>query len=614
MAERTIFLNILKDAAIDCTLLDKEYVFFCVNSKGYRTRADVCDHVSKIKNVVSVKNAGSGSELHIMAKKIEGIERNIKDSIHNSKYGLDCTLRQQQSSSMLKRDLMQLMLNSLHRSHSYDAVSSASGRFFRICETKKYEESNELREIITMEFLFEETDAIQKFQNELCLSTKIITFTNIREKDYMRFRKNRPFETFPQYVFNHNSIKRNNDEKDIPLYIIRKATKRKNKINFLDFSDENKLENSKSGIIQKTVKLFNIQFEGITSIDFDSARIDNFSRPIGSKDFEYYQERANKIVTSKPIFIVNNEGAEGETACRDLIVELEKRCLRPMVVKDTKLDCFRINIVHEKDYFKYDSEADTYEANEKGTNQHVAIESFKGKKRGNIAEVILEELSIKSDVVHKQMTLYDWGSKGYIGDYTFALPLHADDGESFGEYATLTVSSTGKLSFSFHEFEDDSMPFAISDAATTSGVDAVIMNPSKNVVAIRNSGIITMPYVQRIKSLLNANEKHELGTKGLRNEEGRIEYLAECIDINTLHISKEKWLYYVGVIGKGMKSTLETAANVREIISWENSEIFFDEIIELMAVPFVRHDQTTVLPFPFKYLREWIKMNGPALQ
>ena len=41
---------------------------------------------------------------------------------------------------------------------------------------------------------------------------------------------------------------------------------------------------------------------------------------------------------------------------------------------------------------------------------------------------------------------------------------------------------------------------------------------------------------------------------------------------------------------------------------WSSAEIAFDELLPLMDVEFVRNDQLTVIPFPFKYLREYQKL------
>ena len=53
-------------------------------------------------------------------------------------------------------------------------------------------------------------------------------------------------------------------------------------------------------------------------------------------------------------------------------------------------------------------------------------------------------------------------------------------------------------------------------------------------------------------------------------------------------------------------SDVKDAPNIRSIISYDNGKIRFLELLPLMKVFFVRHGQLTVLPFPFKYLREYM--------
>ena len=64
--------------------------------------------------------------------------------------------------------------------------------------------------------------------------------------------------------------------------------------------------------------------------------------------------------------------------------------------------------------------------------------------------------------------------------------------------------------------------------------------------------------------------------------------------------------YFVGEIGAGINSTL-SGVPIRKIEVDEDSELFFDKLLPLMGVTFVRNGQLTVVPFPFKYLREYIK-------
>ena len=65
--------------------------------------------------------------------------------------------------------------------------------------------------------------------------------------------------------------------------------------------------------------------------------------------------------------------------------------------------------------------------------------------------------------------------------------------------------------------------------------------------------------------------------------------------------------YICGHHYKGMQSSLPVGCIIRSVI-WQK-ECQFKEIIKTMAVDFVRNDYYyTVLPFPFKYLREYAKM------
>lgn len=92
----------------------------------------------------------------------------------------------------------------------------------------------------------------------------------------------------------------------------------------------------------------------------------------------------------------------------------------------------------------------------------------------------------------------------------------------------------------------------------------------------------------------------------LRGEEERNEYLSGNIDINYIEQDEMLARFSVGEIGNGMKYTIERASVVREIQAVEGSRLIFKELLPLMGVEFVRYGMLTVVPFPFKYLREYI--------
>mgnify|MGYP007084303656 FL=1 len=92
----------------------------------------------------------------------------------------------------------------------------------------------------------------------------------------------------------------------------------------------------------------------------------------------------------------------------------------------------------------------------------------------------------------------------------------------------------------------------------------------------------------------------------LRGEEERNEYLSGNIDINYIEQDEMLARFSIGEIGNGMKYTIERASVVREIQAVEGSKLIFKELLPLMGVEFVRYGMLTVVPFPFKYLREYI--------
>lgn len=66
----------------------------------------------------------------------------------------------------------------------------------------------------------------------------------------------------------------------------------------------------------------------------------------------------------------------------------------------------------------------------------------------------------------------------------------------------------------------------------------------------------------------------------------------------------DQFNYFVGTKHNGLHTSVHNACIVRKVIS-SGEKIVFLKLLSLMAVEFVRNNQYTVLPFPFKYLREY---------
>lgn len=79
--------------------------------------------------------------------------------------------------------------------------------------------------------------------------------------------------------------------------------------------------------------------------------------------------------------------------------------------------------------------------------------------------------------------------------------------------------------------------------------------------------------------------------------------------IDNDHLGRPEFHYFVGTKRKMLQTSLHNACIVRKVISMEDA-IDFQKLLPLMAVDFVRNNQYTVLPFPFKYLREYAAMHN----
>lgn len=88
--------------------------------------------------------------------------------------------------------------------------------------------------------------------------------------------------------------------------------------------------------------------------------------------------------------------------------------------------------------------------------------------------------------------------------------------------------------------------------------------------------------------------------KGIKEE-----YFGALLDIKYFY-NYGKLYYFVGTKNKSLNLSLHNACLIREVVS-TGGEIFFEQLMKLLAVEFVRNGQYTVLPFPFKYLNEYIR-------
>ena len=92
-----------------------------------------------------------------------------------------------------------------------------------------------------------------------------------------------------------------------------------------------------------------------------------------------------------------------------------------------------------------------------------------------------------------------------------------------------------------------------------------------------------------------------------RNQQNKSEIYIGSLDIHYWQIDEKRAQYCVGEKSKNPKQKMDKGVIIREVQAIGDAPVFFDELLPLMDVDFVRLGSLTVLPFPFKYLREYAK-------
>ncbi|MFC5452179.1 hypothetical protein [Paenibacillus aestuarii] len=100
----------------------------------------------------------------------------------------------------------------------------------------------------------------------------------------------------------------------------------------------------------------------------------------------------------------------------------------------------------------------------------------------------------------------------------------------------------------------------------------------------------------------------------LRNQEKRNVLFSGLLDINYSQIDSREAIFNVGIVGAGMQTFMERASVIRKVEAVDDGELFFEELLPLMGVEFVRYGMLTVMPFPFKYLREFSLLEGSLIE
>lgn len=624
-----VFLNKIdiEASSIDYAEIDKRYDFYLIENCGekYKPNARIFDDVLIAENVLAVQYT-YGPSFILMLKKDRMNDATIAQIIKNAQ-GEKYDLKKKKLSVPFEKyqhSLIQIMFNALAKSSNKESVSNLGGKLY-------YFSSKGKKQVYCVEI---------KLSTGFVLKLDGKTFTKT-DKSYGK----------PEYVLQLNNTLRLRSKADSgnTFYIQSQYKDTRHQTTFLDFSENTRFESSKIGILSKLMEKFHRQYGEFIQLKIkeenDWEKIDVKAATSQKK---YHLRKLKQSLKGKKINIVDviNDNAS-HNFCKQLKTAIE--CIftkKEYFLKNDNVldftvdfsdkeerDCLTLRIIHSKSYYESTKEEDPYKLFTDRPVQHVTFDDFPKNKKNkgheamenDLAEsaciVLLNELLVRFDLIandEKSISLIDWTSYGFKDDWKFCLCEEKEIDRSKktkeNHYYSMLITPNGHfevkeiLQESGSEFSFCDEIFAMNNMnaeihnKSDEKYSGLIMNSNGEINIIQETPYFMLPSVKEVYSAVKSMEIN-------KKKETLEKMFAGCLDIYYKKNEEESCEYYsVGQIGSGMNSKIERSARIRKIIPHKKSELFFKDVLNTMNVSFVRQGQLTIMPFPFKYLREWIKI------
>lgn len=581
---------------IDFAALDQKYDVFGVETtdRYFERGAYILDVPLLCNNVQSVY-FDSGKRFYVLIQKDPSNKAHLKKVLHDTE-GVDhITMEQCSASTVGQRAILSLLLNAIG---SYDLeflqFNNLTGHLycFHPKWMKRSGRGNDSRIVKIPCLELSITD-------ELRLSMSVRTFTSELLKSKIVFKK-RKFEQYPKYTLAaNNTLRRRLSTDTDKCFIPRQTQGDKTEIPFLDIQNREKFETSKMGIVKTVLDLFNKKYEGLCRLQFQI--IDEYVSASSPRALVRENKKVvQHLLENKRIRVVDYICDDYSARfCEDIRTILkEKYGVSAVIGKRVAKDQLNLCVIHDAEY--YNGNDDPHAKPHDGyTVQHITLENFKGSADAAISTVV-HELLIKHDIEIGRISLFDWDSIGIHNEISFGMRATIDEEE---RYFFMKIKPDG--SFGFEEQKMDLFVFneytdCVNIFTDAKDVAGIIRYSNGDINIIRETSWFTLPEIEKIHEELSA------GNTRLRGKAPRQELLAAITDIKLFDQDKRKY-YFVGIIGEGMRTNVAHAANIRMFEPYRNAILKFEYLLPLMNVTFVRNGQLTVMPFPFKYLREYIR-------
>lgn len=588
---------------LDAKQMASQYDVYSLKTTDERfpSGAKIIDELSDNKHIVSVVFI-SRKEYLIMLKKGAESKCDLLDNIRKQKGGDKITLTDYFSGKTNDYYLLQLLLNAIGtRQTKFESYNNVTGHLYCFHPNWIKRFHSEIISIPTMDIRLVSG----------VLTWNICTFNTLKYKNVMDFSK-RKMSDFPQYTISANySLRRKlKDDEKTDAFIQRQIFKDKTSKTFLDISDENAFDESKMGIIAKVILQFNEKYNGLAKLDFEPQELESCIEYSSNREKRLLSKRLSDLLSKQKVVLVDLVGNEKSASQCEQIISVFKSTFGISVKQAKRMskDAYNLRLIYNDEYYGKNIADPHDEDLSKYTVQHITTDNFNDKGSDTylraVAFNVAEELAIKEDLKNMAISIVDWSEYGFNDDLILGLEhdIQSENGKKIQQFYFMTIKPNGQFEirqqendlFSTNEYHKYLKIFTSCVEETVKG----IVKYGENINVIHETGLHTVPNIFGLK------EELAKGNNKLKNKDARDNYLSALLDVKTF--TKDNELYYcVGEMGVGINSTL-SGVPIRRIELYEESKLFFDKLLPLMGVTFVRNGQLTVVPFPFKYLREYI--------
>ncbi len=561
--------------------------------------------------------------------------------------------------------IIQLLVNSLSTPKSERLrFNNLTGKLYlfneSLFEKRKFKEDQLITKIPAIEF---------KINSDLNVELRTTTFTSLLLKSKLNFKK-KALGKYSKYTYVHStkSMRRilqseKNEAKDV--FIIKQEPSKKSVIPFMDFSGLESYMASKMGQLSLVMTKIQDNLSKYLTLEFEKQKISRTEKLSNRTT-----NTISQIITSNnyQIHLMNSLGEEGQ----DYIDILKKQLTD--TVPDIKISssaryknsALNLRLIHNETYYDNLNITDIRDPSLPST-QHITVEDFNFTNT-SVLKATMKELLLKKDVQNNQISIIDWQQYGFSNNLTFGIKKE----EEF-YFLTISPSGKMAFEkkepslFNQSEFDD-----LISIFEGDKNINGIIKNDLGQINIITRTSLFTLPEYLTIYNKLLGESKVEsflvkevidwlseieiktehyteikqkliewtsdkikkdellvlvnhrtvrkklarhiydktgIIVKVYMRDQSKYELMDSNLDVHS-YLKDGKLYFYVGTIGEGMRNKIGRASVIREISGHEDAPIFFDNLLPLMNVDFVRYGDLTVIPFPFKYLREWINTQG----